>query len=164
MILGMSTATFTTLHLILSLIGIVSGIIALFGMLGARRPDGWTALFLATTVLTSVTGFFFPRDHLLPSHIVGIISLVVLAVAMLALYIYHLAGAWRWIYVVSAVAALYFNLFVGVVQAFQKLPFLQPLAPTQSEPPFLAAQLVVLAIVIVLGILAVLRFRPVATA
>ncbi len=164
MILGMSTATFTTLHVILSLIGIVSGIIALFGMLGARRPSGWTALFLATTVLTSVTGFFFPRDHLLPSHIVGIISLVVLAVAMLALYIYHLAGAWRWIYVVSAVAALYFNLFVGVVQAFQKLPFLQPLAPTQSEPPFLVAQLVVLAIVIVLGILAVLRFRPAATA
>ena len=164
MILGMSTATFTTLHVILSLIGIVSGIIALFGMLGARRPGGWTALFLATTVLTSVTGFFFPRDHLLPSHIVGIISLVVLAVAMLALYIYHLAGAWRWIYVVSAVAALYFKLFVGVVQAFQKLPFLQPLAPTQSEPPFLVAQLVVLAIVIVLGILAVLRFRPAATA
>jgi hypothetical protein len=114
--------------------------------------------------LTSVTGFFFPFDHLLPSHIIGIISLAVLAVAMLALYVYHLAGAWRWIYVVSAVAALYFNLFVGVFQAFQKLPFLQPLAPTQSEPPFLAAQLVVLAIILVLGILAVVRFRPVATA
>jgi hypothetical protein len=164
MILGMSAATFTTLHVILSLIGIVSGLIALLGMLAARRPDGWTALFLATTVLTSVTGFLFPRDHLLPSHVVGIISLAVLAIAMLALYVYHLAGAWRWIYVVSAVAALYFNLFVGVVQAFQKLPFLQPLAPTQSEPPFLAAQLVLLAIVVVLGILAVVRFRPTATA
>ncbi len=164
MILGMSTDTFTTLHVILSLIGIVSGIIALCGMLGARRLDGWTALFLAATVLTSLTGFFFPRDHLLPSHIVGIISLVVLAAAILALYVYHLAGAWRWIYVVSAVSALYFNLFVGVVQAFQKLTFLQPLAPTQSEPPFLATQLVVLVVVIVLGTIAVVRFRPAATA
>src|SRR6266498_983518 len=146
MILGMSTATFTTLHVILSLIGIVSGIIALFGMLGARRPGGWTALFLATTVLTSVTGFFFPRDHLLPSHIVGVISLVVLAVAILALYGYRLARSWRWIYVASAGVALYLNVFVGVVQAFQKLPFLKPLAPTQSEPPFLITQLVVLAL------------------
>jgi hypothetical protein len=160
----MSTDTFTTLHVILSLIGIVSGIIALCGMLGARRLDVWTALFLAATVLTSLTGFFFPRDHLLPSHIVGIISLVVLAAAILALYVYHLAGAWRWIYVVSAVSALYFNLFVGVVQAFQKLTFLQPLAPTQSEPPFLATQLVVLVVVIVLGTIAVVRFRPAATA
>jgi hypothetical protein len=156
----MSTDTFTTLHVILSLIGIVSGIIALCGMLVARRLDGWTALFLATTVLTSVTGFFFPRDHLLPSHIVGIISLVVLAVAILALYVYHLAGDWRWIYVTTAVSALYFNLFVGVVQAFQKLTFLQPLAPTQSEPPFLTAQLVLLVVVIVLGTIAVVRFRP----
>ena len=157
MILGMSTATFTTLHVILSLIGIVSGIVAVLGMLGARRLDGWTALFLATTVLTSVTGFFFPRDHLLPSHILGIISLVVLAIAILALYVYRLAGAWRWIYVVGAVAALYFNCFVGVVQAFQKLGFLQPLAATQS-----LAHIVVLAIFVVLGVLAVIRFRPAA--
>src|SRR5437870_12250060 len=127
MILGMSTSTFTLVHVVLSLIGIFAGAIVLFGMFSSKRLNGWTALFLASTVLTSVTGFFFPRDHILPSHILGIISLVVLLVAILALYVYHLAAAWRWIYVVSAVAALYFDCFVGVVQAFQKLSFLQPL-------------------------------------
>ena len=129
-------------------------------MLGSKKLDGWTALFLATTVLTSVTGFFFPTDQLLPSHIVGILSLVVLAAALLALYAYRLRGPWRWIYVATAVAALYLNVFVGVVQAFQKLPFLKSLAPTQSEPPFLVAQAVVLLIFVVLGILAVRSFRP----
>src|SRR5438552_13960372 len=120
MILGMSTSTFTLVHVVLSLVGIFAGLVVVFGMLGSKRLDGWTALFLATTVLTSVTGFFFPFDKILPSHIVGIISLVVLAIAILALYALHLAGAWRWIYVVSAVMALYLNVFVGVVQAFQK--------------------------------------------
>ena len=163
MILGMSTSTFTAVHVVLSLIGIVAGIVVLAGMLRARRPAGWTALFLATTVLTSVTGFFFPVDHLLPSHIVGIISLVVLAIALLALYGYRLAGSWRWLYVGSAVLALYLNVFVGVVQAFEKLPVLSRLAPTQSEPPFLVAQVVVLAIFAVLGIRAGIRFRPRAT-
>ncbi|PYM56901.1 MAG: hypothetical protein DMD79_20955 [Candidatus Rokuibacteriota bacterium] len=163
MILGMSTSTFTAVHVVLSLIGIVAGIVVLAGMLRARRPAGWTALFLATTVLTSVTGFFFPVDHLLPSHIVGIISLVVLAIALLALYGYRLAGSWRWLYVGSAVLALYLNVFVGVVQAFEKLPVLSRLAPTQSEPPFLVAQVVVLAIFAVLGIRAGIRFRPMAT-
>jgi hypothetical protein len=160
MILGMSTSTFTLGHVVLSLIGIVSGLVVLFGMLGAKKLAGWTALFLATTVLTSVTGFFFPRDHLLPSHIVGIISLVVLAVAILALYVYRLAGSWRWIYVTGAVVALYLNVFVGVVQAFQKVPFLQPLAPTQSELPFLATQLIVIAAFVVLGIVAARTFHP----
>ncbi len=122
----------------MSLIGIFSGFIVLFGMFRARRLNGWTAFFLATTVLTSVTGFFFPRDHLLSSHVVGILSLVVLVVAPLALYVYRLAGSWRWIYVVGAVVALYFNVFVGVVQAFLKVPRLNALAPTQSEPPFYA--------------------------
>jgi len=163
MILGMSTSTFTAVHVVLSLIGIVAGIVVLAGMLRARRPAGWTALFLATTVLTSVTGFFFPVDHLLPSHIVGIISLVVLAIALLALYGYRLAGSWRWLYVGSAVLALYLNVFVGVVQVFQKLPVLTRLAPTQSEPPFLVAQVAVLATFVVLGIRAVVRFRPMAT-
>ena len=163
MILGMSTSTFTAVHVVLSLIGIVAGIVVLAGMLRARRPAGWTALFLATTVLTSVTGFFFPVDHLLPSHIVGIISLVVLAIALLALYGYRLAGSWRWLYVGSAVLALYLNVFVGVVQAFEKLPMLSRLTPTQSEPPFLVAQVVVLAIFAVLGIRAGIRFRPRAT-
>jgi hypothetical protein len=132
-------------------------------MLNARRLGGWTALFLATTVLTSVTGFLFPTDHLLPSHIVGIISLVALAVALLALYGFGLAGAWRWIYVISAVLSLYLNLFVGVVQAFQKVPALRAMAPTQSEPPFVVAQLIVMAIVIAVGIRAVMKFHPMAT-
>lgn len=160
MILGMSTSTFTLVHAVLSLVGIFSGLIVIVGMLGAKRRHGWTALFLATTVVTSVTGFFFPRDHVLPSHIVGVISLAALAVALLALYVNRLAGASRWIYVAAAVLALYLNVFVAIVQAFQKLPFLQPLAPTQSEPPFLYTQLVVLAIFAVLGIAAAIRFRP----
>jgi hypothetical protein len=164
MILGMSLATFTVVHTVLSLIGIVTGLVVLLGMLGGRKLDSWTAVFLATTVLTSATGFLFPFNKLLPSHVVGIISLVVLAIALLALYGLHLAGAWRWIYVVGAVLALYLNVFVGVVQAFQKLAFLQPFAPTQSEPPFIVAQVVVLAIFVVLGFLAVKRFHPELTA
>jgi hypothetical protein len=162
MILGLPASTFTLIHVILSLIGIVSGLVVLAGLIGAKRLPGWTALFLATTILTSVTGFGFPSDKLLPSHIFGIISLVVLAIALLALYVFHLAGHWRWIYVASAVIALYLNSFVGVVQAFQKLGPLHALAPTQSEPPFAIAQVVVLAIFIALGILAAIKFRPAA--
>jgi hypothetical protein len=160
MILGMSTSTFTLVHVVLSLIGIFSGAVVLFGMFSAKRLNGWTALFLATTVLTSVTGFFFHSVSFGPAHVVGVISLVVLAVAILALYVYRLAGSWRWIYVACAAAALYFNVFVGVVQAFQKLPLLQALAPTQSEPPFIVTQSVVLAIFVVLGIVAVRSFHP----
>jgi hypothetical protein len=118
MILGMSTAAFTLLHVILSLIGIGAGIIVVFGMFSSSRLFGMTATFLAATALTSVTGFFFPRDQLLPSHIVGIITLVALAIAILALYVYHLAESWRWLYVVGSVVALYLKVFVGVVQAF----------------------------------------------
>jgi len=114
MILGMSTATFTMLHVVVSLGGILSGVIVLVGLLASKRLRGWTVLFLATTVFTSVTGFFFPRDHLLPPHIVGIVSLAVLAVAMLALYAFRLAGAWRWVYVAGAVTALYLNVFVAL--------------------------------------------------
>jgi hypothetical protein len=160
MTLGLSLSAFTTLHVAVSLIGIVSGFIVLYGMLGSRRLGGWTALFLATTILTSVTGFMFPFNGLLPSHVVGAISLVVLAVALLALYAFRLAGAWRWVYVAAALVALYLNVFVGVVQAFQKLAFLHALAPTQSEPPFAVAQLAVLAIFLGLGFLAVRRFHP----
>ncbi len=159
-ILGLSLSAFTTLHVVLSLIGILAGVVVLCGMLAGKRLLVWTALFLASTVLTSVTGFLFPFSQLLPSHVVGIISLVVLALAVLALYVYRLEGAWRWIYVVSASIALYLNVFVGVVQAFQKLAFLQPLAPTQSEPPFVVTQLAVLAIFIVLTLLAVRSFHP----
>ena len=159
MILGMSTSAFTLMHVVLSLIGIFSGAVVLFGMFSSKRLKGWTALFLATTVLTSVTGFFFPADHLLPSHVVGVISLLVLAVAILALYVYRLAGAWRRIYVVSATVALYLNVFVGVVQAFLKVPFLNALAPTQTESPFLIMQLVVLALFVVLTVVAAIRFH-----
>ena len=160
MILGMSADTFTQVHVILSLVGIVSGLIVVFGMLSANKLDGLAALFLATTVLTSVTGFFFPVSGFMPSHAIGILSLVFLAAAILAFYVYHLAGSWRWIYAVGAVVALYLNVFVGIVQAFQKVSFLEPLAPTQSEPPFLVAQIAVMAIFIVLGILAVRKFHP----
>jgi len=160
MMLGMSISTFTTLHVVISLIGIISGLIVLIAMLGAQRAEGLTVLFLAATLLTSVTGFMFPFNGLMPSHVVGAISLGVLALALAALYLYRLGGAWRWVYVVTAIAALYFNVFVGVVQAFQKLPFLQPLAPTQSEPPFAVAQLVVLALFVWAGYLAVRWFHP----
>jgi hypothetical protein len=146
MVLGMSLSTFTLLHVVISLAGIGSGFIVLFGLLNGKRLDGWTAIFLTTTVLTSVTGFLFPFEGVKPAHIVGIISLVVLAVAIWARYGAHLAGASRWIYVVSAAIALYLNCFVAVVQAFMKIPALHTLAPTQSEPPFAIAQLVVLAI------------------
>jgi hypothetical protein len=160
MILGMSTASFTLLHVILSLIGIVSGLVVLLGMWGARRLEAWTALFLASTVATSLTGFLFHSAHFGPPHVVGLISLVLLVLAVLAFYSYHLAGSWRWVYVVTAVAALYFNVFVGVVQAFQKLPLLQPLAPTGSEPPFLIAQGLVFVAFVVFALVALKRFHP----
>lgn len=160
MILGMSLATFTAAHVVISLVGIAAGLIVVGGMLSANRLPGWTALFLTTTVLTSVTGFLFPAAQVLPSHIVGAISLVVLAVTFVALYVKQLAGSWRWIYVIGAVLALYLNCFVGVVQAFLMVPALHRLAPTESEPPFLVAQLTVLALFVVLGIRAAVRFHP----
>jgi len=159
MILGMTTSTFTLVHVLLSLAGIGSGFIVVYGFLAGKRLDGWTAIFLATTVLTSLTGFLFPVEHLLPSHVVGVISLVVLAVAILARYALHLAGAWRWIYVVCAVLALYLNSFVAVVQSFLKVPVLKALAPTQKEPPFVVAQLTVMVLFIVVGTFAVKKFR-----
>lgn len=160
MMLGMSFVTFTVVHVVISLIGIATGIAVLLGMLNDKKLDGATAVFLATTVLTSVTGFMFPFSTLLPSHVVGAISLVVLAIALVALYGQHLFGAWRRVYVITATIALYLNVFVGVVQAFQKVSFLRPLAPTQSEAPFVVAQVVVLVVFAVLGYLAVRRFHP----
>jgi uncharacterized membrane protein SirB2 len=160
LIFGMSTATYTAFHAVISLVGIASGLVVLFGMLGRQRLNGMTALFLATTVLTSVTGFGFPFDHLLPSHKIGIISLVMLAIAILARYAYHMAGKWRWIYAVTAVIALYLNTFVLVVQSFLKVSALHALAPNGKEPPFLIAQLVVLALYVVFGFLAVKKFQP----
>jgi hypothetical protein len=160
MIAGLSAENFTTLHVAISLVAIVGGLAALVGMLRARRLPGWTALFLATTVLTSVTGFMFPINGLTPAMIIGLISIVILAVALMALYLKNLNGAWRWIYVVTALTALYFNVFVLIVQSFQKVPALQKLAPTQSEPPFLIAQGVILIAFLVLGTQAARKFRP----
>jgi len=159
MILGMSTATYTVLHVVLSLLGIVSGFVVIFGLIRNRRLDSWTSVFLASTALTSISGFGFPFEHLLPSHKVGIVSLLVLAVTIPARYVFHLTGRWRSTYVVGAAIALYLNVFVFVVQAFLKVPALKALAPTQTEPPFLVAQLVVLAVFIALSVLAVKRFR-----
>ena len=159
MILGMTTSRFTLLHVLISLAGIGSGFIVVYGLLTGKRLDGWTAIFLATTVLTSLTGFLFPVEHLLPSHIIGIISLGVLAVAILARYVRHMEHAWRWIYVVCAVLVLYLNVFVAVVQSFLKIPAVHALAPTQKEPPFLVAQLVVMAIFVMIGVFAVKKFR-----
>ena len=141
-----ATDIFLQIHIIISLVGILSGFLVLYGLLTGRPLGGWTALFLATTVLTSVTGFALPPFGFDPARAAGVISLVLLAVTVAALYAFRLAGAWRWMYIGSAVAALYMNVFVGVTQAFQKLSFLQPLAPTQSEPPFLVAQLAVLTV------------------
>jgi hypothetical protein len=160
MILGMSIPTFTLVHVVLSLAGIAAGLVVLCGLLSSWKLKGWTALFLWTTLATSITGFMFPLARIGPPHVVGAISLIVLAVAFLALYSRRLAGHWRWIYVATAVLALYLNVFVGVVQAFQKLPFVHRLAPTQSEPPFVVVQFAVLLIFVALGFGAARRFRP----
>lgn len=167
MVLGMPLATFTILHVIISLIAIASGIVVLLGMLGSRRMPALTALFLFTTILTSVTGFLFPFRGFTPAIGVGIVSCVILVVALLALYGRDLSGSWRWIYVVSATAALWFNVFVLIVQSFEKLSLLNPHAP-QVGPPFsepqntqfMIAQAAALLLLVVLGIIAAVRFRP----
>jgi hypothetical protein len=160
MILGMSTETYTLLHVIISVVAIGSGLIVMYGFLGGKRWDGLNAIFLITTVLTSVSGFGFPFEHLLPSHIIGIISLVVLAVAIPARYLFHMAGGWRKVYVIASAIALYFNVFVLVFQAFLKQPALHALAPQGKEPPFLIAQISVMIIFIVWTIFAVKKFHP----
>jgi hypothetical protein len=162
MVLGMSLATFTTLHVIISLIGIVAGIIVMFGLLGSNKMPGLTAIFLLFTILTSATGFLFPVEKLLPSHIIGILSLVLLAIACIALYGTKLSGAWRWIYVVTALLSLYFNVFVLVIQSFLKIPALTALAPGNppSGPVFAVVQGVVLVFFVLVIIGATRRFRP----
>jgi len=159
MVFGMSLQTYTLIHVLISLIGIASGLVALYGLLKNKRFNSWTAVFLTSTVLTSVTGFGFPFDHLLPSHKVAILSLLALTIAIVARYPLHLAGAWRKTYVIGACVALYFNCFVLVVQLFEKVPTLKALAPTQKELPFAIAQLVVLVVFIVLTVFAAKRFR-----
>jgi len=161
MILGMSIPAFTLLHVIITLVAIGSGLIAVGGMFASHRLPATTALFLSTTVLTSVTGFLFPIHGFTPALGVGIVSCVILATALVAYYLKRLTGAWRWIYVITALAVLYLNVFVLVVQSFVKVAALNALAPTQSEPPFAIAQGAVMAIFVLIGIAAVAKFRPV---
>jgi|SRR3954451_24676141 hypothetical protein len=159
MMLGLSLSTFTLLHTIISIIGILSGLLVLLAMLAGRLNSRWTSTFLATTVLTSVTGFMFPVHKFLPSHGVGTLSLLVLAITIPALYVFHLSGGWRRVYIIGATIALYFNVFVLVVQAFLKVPPLHALAPTGSEPAFLIVQAIVLAVFVYLGIVALRKSR-----
>ena len=156
---GMGLATYTLIHVLISVVGLVSGFVVLSGLISGKRLDRWTAVFLVTTSATSLTGFGFPFTHLLPSQIVGIISLVVLAVACAARYAFQAMPPWGRIYAVSACIALYLNVFVAVAQGFQKIPALNAIAPTQTEAPFALAQLIVLAAFIMLGNLAARRSR-----
>ena len=157
MILGMPTLTFV--HVVLGLIGIFAGFFVVLGLLTAKRLDGWTALFLASTVATSVTGFFFPFHGITPADVLGVLSLIVLPVAMYARYGRQLAGVWRRTYAITAMIALYLNVFVLIAQLFDKVPALKALAPTKTEPPFMGTQLVVLVLFAALTIAAVKKFR-----
>jgi hypothetical protein len=150
---------FTLFHVGVSLIGIGSGFVVIYGLLTVRRFDGWTVVFLATTVLTSVTGFLFPATHFTPGHAVGILSLMILGPALWARYRERMSGRWRSAYVVCGIAAQYFNFVVLIIQLFAKVPPLHELAPTQSELPFVGTQLVVLAAFIGVAIASVIRFR-----
>jgi len=158
---GIPTQILLYIHIALSLIGLLSGLVVVFGLLTSEIFAGWTVLFLLTLVLTSVTGFPQEPLGLDPPRMIGFLSLVLLAIAATAIYVFGLNGAWRPIYIVTAMIALYLDAFVGVIQAFAKLPFLHALAPTQTEPPFLLAQVALLLIFVLLGVLALRGFRPV---
>ena len=160
MILGLSTGTFTLLHVLISLVGIGSGLVVMYGLLTSRLFERWTSLFIVTTALTSLTGFAFPNEHITPGIVIGIFSLIVLAIAVLARYLSRLRGASRPVYIITAALALYFNVFVLVVQSFEKVPALNALAPTQKEAPFKIAQTLVLVLFVVATVLAMKRFRP----
>ena len=160
MIFGMSLATYTTVHVVISLIGIASGLIVLAGLLGGKLSSPWNSLFLVTTVLTSVTGFAFPNTKVTPGIILGVLSLIVLAIAIFAFYGRHLHGIWRRTYVITAMIALYFNVFVLVAQLFEHVPAIHALAPTQTEAPFKIAQLLLLVVFAVLIGAAAKKFRP----
>jgi len=165
MILGMSVATFVQVHVVISLIGIIAGLIVMFGMLGSKRQPGLTAIFLLTTILTSATGFLIPpliSEKLLPSHMIGGLSLVLLAIACIALYVMNLRGAWRWIYALTALVSLYLNVFVLIIQSFLKVPALHALAPSvpPAEPPFAIAQGIVLVFFVIVIIGVIRRYRP----
>ena len=147
-------------HVLISLVGIVAGLVVLVGLLTGRLSGAWNAVFLVTTILTSLSGFPLAPFGFDPPRAVGILSLILLAAAALAYYAFHLAGLWRVVYLGGAIASLWLNVFVLVAQGFMKVPALKALAPTQSEPPFLGTQIVVLLAFVALGILALLKFRP----
>jgi hypothetical protein len=153
-------ATFTAIHTILSLIALLAGVVVVIGLLGAQSYPFWTSLFLITAIATSVTGYGFPFNGVLPSHIVGAIALLVLAAVLLARYVFHLGGAWRGIYAIGMVVSLYFLVFVAIAQAFLKLAPLKAIAPTGTGLPFIVTQTAALAIFVVLGIAAARSFRP----
>ena len=165
MILGMSVGTFVQVHVVISLIGIIAGLIVMFGMLGSKRQPGLTAIFLLTTILTSATGFLLPplvSDKLLPSHMIGGLSLLLLAIACIALYAMNLRGAWRWIYALTALVSLYLNVFVLIIQSFLKVPALHMLAPSvpPAEPPFAIVQGIVLVFFVIVITGVIRRYRP----
>src|SRR5947207_3799454 len=151
---------YTIIHTLISLIAIFTGIVVVFGMLAGAQLNGWTKWFLITAVATTLTGFFFPFHGFTPAIGLGIISLPFLALTIYARYAKHLAGAWRWLYAIGAVICLYFNLFVLVVQLFEKVPALHAMAPTQTESPFKLTQLAALVLSALLAIVAMIRFRP----
>jgi hypothetical protein len=157
---GIPTHLFLQIHVAISLIALVAGLIALYSWINSKNWNGWTALFLVTIILTSVTGFPLPPFGLDPPRMVGILSLILLAIAVLGIYVFKISGPWRWIFIITATAALWLDAFVGVIQAFAKLPPLHELAPNGSEPPFVIVQLIVLLIFIVLGFLALRKFYP----
>jgi hypothetical protein len=163
MTLGMSLPAFTQLHVIISLIGIATGFVVIFGMIGSRRFPLLTAIFLITTLLTNITGFMFPLKGITPGIVIGVLSTLVLILGVFGLYVEHLTGAWRGCYVVSAVLAQFFNFFVLIVQSFQKIPALKAMAPTQTELPFRIAQLSALVVFIILGVIAYKKFRVIDT-
>jgi len=151
---------YTIIHTLMSFVAIFTGFVVLFGLFAGQRLDGWTKWFLITAVATTVTGFFFPFHSLTPAFKLGIISSIVLVITIIARYPKHLTGAWRWIYAIGAVISRYFNVFVAIVQSFEKIPALHAMAPTQTEPPFKLTQLVVLGLFVLLGTVAAIRFRP----
>jgi hypothetical protein len=157
MVLGLSLQTFTLAHVVISLVAIGAGLTVLIGMANNDRLPGWTALFLAATFLTSATGFLFPPKPFGPPHLFGVITIAVMAPALLGLYVFRL------IYIAGAALVLYLNCVAGLTQVFLKFHFAMALAPTQTEPPFLIAQAALLAVIAVLGILAAIRYRPAST-
>lgn len=160
MTFGLSIADFTVLHVVISMIAIFAGFIVVGAMFAGANLGCWTAFFLLMTVLTSLTGFLFPFKTVTPAIVVGAVASLILVVALWALYGHGLAGRWRVVYVVAAIASLYLNMFVLIAQSFQKVSFLNPYAPTGSEPPFLIAQVTTLVAFVFLGVLAAKRFHP----